>query len=111
MFENIKNNRVNFPSKERHNIHVSNQAKDLILKMLNKDKTQRIGAKGGMTEILKHPFFEGLDLKALKAKTLPSPYKPNLQNDKYKFFDPELKDQPKEVVFSQIGQAGENIIK
>jgi|TARA_B110000285_G_C15126465_1_gene620562 hypothetical protein len=60
--------------------------------------------------VLKHPFFDGLDLKALKAKTLPSPYKPNLQNDKYKFFDPELADQPKEVKFSSIGAGGEHLI-
>ena len=46
--------------------------------MLNKDKTQRIGAKGGISEVLRHPFFDGLDLKALSNKTLPSPYKPNL---------------------------------
>jgi hypothetical protein len=41
---------------------------------------------------------------------LPSPYKPNLQNDKYKFFDPELADQPKEVKFSALGAAGEGLI-
>ena len=41
---------------------------------------------------------------------MPSPYKPNLQNDKYKFFDPELADQPKEVKFSALGAAGEGLI-
>ena len=70
-------------------MQVSDQAKDLIKRLLEKDKTKRLGATGDMTEILEHPFFNGLNLEQLQKKELVPPYKPLISDD-LKFFDRNL---------------------
>lgn len=62
MYHFIKESKVNFPDPERHKITVSEDAKDLILRLLNKDKKQRLGANGGIDEILAHKWFASLDI-------------------------------------------------
>ena len=47
-------------------LDVSDAGKDLISRLLNKNPKKRLGAKGGMEEILSHPFFQGLDFEKLK---------------------------------------------
>ena len=52
----------------KHKIHVSDTAKDLITRLLHKDRKKRLGQTGDVDEILNHPFFEGVDTKALLEK-------------------------------------------
>jgi serum/glucocorticoid-regulated kinase 2 len=80
---------VTFPDKARLGFEVSPQARDLILKLLDKDKKKRLGAKNDMQEILDHPFFASLDFEKLLKKELDPPYKPVI-NDDLKFFDQSL---------------------
>ena len=68
---------------------VSPVARDLINKLLEKDKIKRLGAKGDVDEILSHSFFAGLNIEKLKAKELVPPYKPEIKDD-LKFFDTKL---------------------
>jgi serum/glucocorticoid-regulated kinase 2 len=70
MYFLIKEHKVTFPVPEKHNIYVSPEAADLINKLLMKKKDERIGAKGGVKEILEHPFFKDLDIDALMQKKL-----------------------------------------
>lgn len=65
MYFLIKEANVTYPIPEKHNIYVSPDAQDLINKLLNKKKDKRIGGGGGVTEILKHPFFKDLDIDGL----------------------------------------------
>lgn len=37
--------------------------------LLNKDKTERIGAQGGATEILQHPWFADMDRGQVEQRT------------------------------------------
>ena len=62
MYYLIKEASVTFPIPEKHNIYVSPDAQDLISKLLLKDKSKRIGATGGVKDILDHPFFKDLDI-------------------------------------------------
>ena len=39
-------------------IEISEDAKDIILKLLEKDPIKRLGSHGGIEEIKKHPFFK-----------------------------------------------------
>jgi serine/threonine protein kinase len=71
---------------------VSSAAKDLITRLLDKDKTKRLGAKGDIDEIIAHPFFKGLDIEKLVAKKLVPPYNPQIKDD-FKFFDNKLTSQ------------------
>ena len=64
----------------------------MICRLLEKDKTKRLGAKGDVDEILAHPFFKSLDIEKLLAKKLIPPYNPEIKND-LKFFDDKLTSQ------------------
>ena len=61
MFSLIKRKEVAFPDKETCGFAISNEAKDLITKLLDKDPKKRLGA-GGQQEILEHEWFNGINL-------------------------------------------------
>ena len=88
MYHFIKESKVNFPDPERHKITVSETAKDLILKLLDKDKRKRLGCNG-VEEILGHPWFKDLDLEKLQKRELAPSYKPELSHD-LAYFDQKL---------------------
>lgn len=77
MYDRIVNQKLSFPDKNK--VFVSNVTKDLITKMLEKDCKKRIGAKGGMDEVLKHPYFKYVNFDELMSKNLLPPYKPDLE--------------------------------
>ena len=62
MYYLIKESPINFPDPVKHGISVSPNARDLICKLLEKNRKKRLGAVGDITEILTHPFFEGFDI-------------------------------------------------
>lgn len=55
MYSKIMYDQPKFPS------HVSNDARDLINKLLEKNPDKRIGAKYGVQEIIKHAFCRSID--------------------------------------------------
>jgi serine/threonine protein kinase len=61
----ILNNKISFPTPEKHKIFVSDEAKDLINRLLIKNPHNRLGAAGGIKEILAHDFFKPLDMTLL----------------------------------------------
>lgn len=63
MYFLIKESPVNFPDPIKHGIEVSPNAKDLIKKLLEKNRKKRLGAHDDVREILAHPFFEGVDIE------------------------------------------------
>jgi serum/glucocorticoid-regulated kinase 2 len=75
MFLNIERAQVKWPSMERHGISVSDEAKDLILKLLTKDKNKRLGVNGG-EEVLAHPFFASIAMDDLIKKRIKAPFIP-----------------------------------
>ena len=66
MYDLITNAELRFPKR----IQVSENAKDLIKKLLIKQQDKRLGANKGFEEIKTHPFFQGFDFDALLAKKL-----------------------------------------
>ena len=59
-------------------IPLSDNAKDLIKKLLIKKQDKRLGVNKGFEEIKVHPFFAGFDFDALVAKKIEPPFKPIL---------------------------------
>jgi serine/threonine protein kinase len=59
----------------------SENAKDLINKLLQKDPAERLGslAKGEL-DILEHPWFAGLDLLDLRRRLTPAPWVAKLKH-------------------------------
>ena len=88
MFRMIRKNSVNFPD-SKHGFTISDQAKDLMNKLLIKDPNARLGKQGGMQEILSHPWFAELNQADVLAKKIPSPYIPKVETDLH-YFDPML---------------------
>ena len=96
LFELIMMSEIQFPkfytneNGEKVNFRVSDEAKDLILKLLEKEPGDRIGKKG-LNDIKTHPFFGTMNFDNLKNKKLQSPYKPNVGNEeKFENFDEEF---------------------
>lgn len=58
----IKNSKVIFPDRKKYKIDYSDEMMDIIGKLLDKDKTTRLGTKGDAEEILAHPFFKDINV-------------------------------------------------
>lgn len=58
MFNQIKTKSVKYPDKKQHGISVSEEAKDIINLLLEKNPKNWLGMKEGADEILSHPFFK-----------------------------------------------------
>ena len=59
---------------------VSDDAKNLINKLLEKDPGTRLGRKG-LSEIKKHPFFSGISFEELKKKKVKAHFKPSIDKE------------------------------
>ena len=81
MFDMILTQNPRFPDPIKHKIPLSKDVKDLILKLLDKDPNNRLGAQGDAEEVLSHPWFSTLDLKSLYEKKLVPPFIPTLSDD------------------------------
>ena len=97
MYDMIKNSAVKFPRR----INLSEDAKDVIRKLLEKNPKKRLGAQSGIEEIKKHPFFASIDFDAILEKKIPAPFIPELADDKdVQYFDEEFTNE--EVGMSYI---------
>ena len=87
MYEMIQKNEVKFPKR----INLSEEAKDIIKKLLEKNPKKRLGAKKGIQEIKAHPFFANVNFDAILNKKEKPPFVPEL-NDKndLQYFDSEF---------------------
>lgn len=73
----IRQSKVVFPDKRKYKIEYSEDFVDLVLKLLNKDKKDRLGSANDAEEILKHPFFASLNLKDVFEGKMEPPLKMN----------------------------------
>ena len=51
-----------FPDKTKFKIEYSDEIMDLITKLLEKDKSKRLGSNGDWQEVLQHSIFNNIDL-------------------------------------------------
>ena len=49
-----------FPSRQKYRIAYTDDIMDLIVKLLERDVSKRLGAQGDWKEILEHPCFKGV---------------------------------------------------
>lgn len=72
---NIVKEKVEFPA------GVSSSCRDIILKLLQRDPTKRLGLiHGGARAIRSHPWFAKLDWDAMLKKKIDAPYRPKFAN-------------------------------
>lgn len=73
----IRQGNVIFPEL-RHNIPMSDELKDVISRLLDKNQSTRLGSNGDADEIVNHPWFYGFDWEKLMKRELEAPYKPDI---------------------------------
>ena len=66
---------------------MSDNLKDIITKLLDKDVEKRLGSQNDADEIVNHPWFADMDWEGLMSKTLKSPFEPDLDEIKQKKSD------------------------
>lgn len=79
LLKKIKTAKVLFPDKTKFKIDYSDEIMDLIIKLLDKDKSTRMGTKGGAKEILSHPLFKKYDYNKVYNKTMEPPFMPDVK--------------------------------
>lgn len=80
----IKHAKVVFPDRQVYRISYSDELMDLVSKLLIKDRTQRLGALNGVSEVMAHPFFASLNVQQLESYQLEAPFLPGTDNnDRY----------------------------
>ena len=88
MFDLINTGSISYPKfiqiegeeKPRY-YKISDEAKNFISKLLDKDPGNRLGTIG-LSEIKKHPFFYGINFDDLIKKKIKAPFKPNIKDTK-----------------------------
>lgn len=70
---------------------------------MRKEKSERLGSKSGIDQIISHPWFQGLDWDSIKKKEAKSPYVPPLENyglDNFDemFINEDIKNDEEEMV-------------
>jgi serum/glucocorticoid-regulated kinase 2 len=81
MYELIKKKAVYFPDPQRHNIMMSENCKNFITRLLEKNPANRLGSRGGLEEVLAHPWFQELDHEKILDKRIEAPVRPTLSTD------------------------------
>ena len=55
---------------------MSDNQKDFIMRLLDKNPETRLGSKGDAREVLAHPYFKDINFEKLIKKEYRSPYQP-----------------------------------
>jgi serum/glucocorticoid-regulated kinase 2 len=106
MYELIKTSSVKFPKR----INLSEDAKDIIRKLLEKNPKKRLGSQNGIEEIKNHPFFQSIDFNLIEQKKIKAPFIPELSSDTdVQYFDEEFTNE--EVGMSYIPRKNMEVIK
>ena len=105
-YDMIQHGAVRFPKK----IFISDEAKDIILRLLEKNPKNRLGSQSGIEEIKKHPFFAKIDFDLFEQKKIEAPFIPEIDNNTdVQNFDEEFTSE--EVRMSYIPKKKMELIK
>lgn len=74
MYNKIQHGVLRFPP------FLSENCKNLIVQLLNRDPKKRLGSKDDVDDIKAHPFFKSISWEKLFKKELDPPYKPKLKS-------------------------------
>jgi serine/threonine protein kinase len=110
----IRQSKVVFPDKRKYKIEYSDEFVDLVLKLLNKEKADRLGSKEDAAEILAHPFFASLDLDAVLNGTMTPPLKMDFAQDNGAQIDTRFfnsKSTPQDLAETVLPQANLDKLK
>ena len=75
----IKQGVIIFPHPDRHGIPMSEELKDIVTKLLDKNPASRLGSQNDADEIVNHPWFKGMDWDGVMKKTVEAPFVPDME--------------------------------
>ncbi|TNV72827.1 hypothetical protein FGO68_gene15253 [Halteria grandinella] len=75
MFQKIKDERV---QPQYSATDISDEARDLIKQLLQKDSRLRLGSQNDQSDIMKHPWFSDVKFSKLEQKKVKAKYKPEI---------------------------------
>lgn len=81
MLMKIQQSKIIFPNKKKYKIDYSDEVQDIIWKLLNKNKSKRLGAVGDYEEVLSHPWFSDMKEEDLLERRIKPPFKPQLEHE------------------------------
>jgi len=58
---------------------MSDELKHLIIKLLDKEQSTRLGSTNDADEVVEHPWFKDVDWEGLMNKTVDLPFKPDME--------------------------------
>jgi hypothetical protein len=88
---------LRWPDPVKHGIKVTDEAKDLITRLLEKDRKTRLGQKNDVDEILGHPFFKTVDCEVLLKRGIKADFIPTIDGTGLNNFDIEItQEKPEE---------------
>lgn len=100
LFENICRGEFEWPS----HVRISSSAKDLVRRLLRLNAEERIGYEYGASEIMHHPFYDGINWDSLTKKKpplRPAPADPSLLTP-----DPRLQGNCYNESITPMGSVG-----
>lgn len=74
----IKSGRIIFPDPVKHKIDMSEEMKDFIWQLLEKNPKKRLGYKSSK-DVMNHPWFKDFNWKKLYRKEITPPYFPEIK--------------------------------
>lgn len=80
MMSKIQFSKIIFPDRKKYKIDYTEEVKDLICKLLEKNKDKRLGTETDSEEILAHKWFKDIDIEDIKNRNADSPFKPNVSS-------------------------------
>ncbi|KAK2194114.1 hypothetical protein NP493_2g08007 [Ridgeia piscesae] len=99
MYDKILHHTLQFRGKSS-----SPAVRDILEKLLQKEKDKRLGSKGDFAEISSHSFFSGINWTQLMDKRIKPPYNPNVSGQlDLRHFDPAFVQEP---VPASVGRSG-----
>lgn len=100
----IRTGKIIFPDPVRHGIEMSDNLKDIIMRLLDRNPETRLGSSNTTSdkeEIMAHPFFMDVDWDALLKQTLPAPYIPEIRTDLDEPLSPDLDQNVQDNIKAQ----------
>jgi len=76
----VKNKNIYFPDPKKYGL-LSNNCKDVMWKLLDKNAATRLGTKGGLHEIFDHAWFCNIDIENIQKRLKEAPMRPPLIAD------------------------------
>jgi hypothetical protein len=100
LYERLRSAPLEFPQ------YVGGEARSLLRGLLVRDPAARLGSRNDSLDIMAHPFFGGIDWRALYRRELPPPFVPQLKEGAdVRYFDPQFTDLPPTVTLDDEAAA------